>query len=376
MHTPATTEELAALLRDCTAHRRTVALIGNGTKPGWGNPIATDIALSTTQLTGVLQHSWQDLTCTVAAGTPWSTLQAALAQHHQRVAADPLFPSRATVGGVLAANDCGLLRLRYGGLRDLVLGMTLVLADGTIARTGGRVVKNVAGYDLPKLLTGSFGTLGVIAEATFRLHPLPRHTAAFTVRSSEVAALAGLMAALLRAAMSLERMQLRNGAAGFALDLEFATVPEALAEHEERLRTLAGPLPLEPATGDIFLARERLFAAPDATVFRIASLPSKLAALVDGVAQLDRLPGHAAACVADPAGIVTVRLTAALDATEAVLEDLRDRLVPTGGAVTVLAGAATDRWGPPPAALPLMRAIKQEFDPLHLLNPGRFLAGL
>ena len=123
------------------------------------------------------------MTATVEAGCSWSAMQAALARHGQFVALDPLWPDRATVGGIVATNDSGPLRLRYGSLRDLIIGMTIVLADGTIARTGGKVVKNVAGYDLHKLMTGAFGTLGIITEVTFRLHSVPRHTRSFTVTS-------------------------------------------------------------------------------------------------------------------------------------------------------------------------------------------------
>ena len=120
------------------------------------------------------------MTCTVEAGCTWAAMQSELAHHGQMVALDPLWPERATVGGIVAANDGGALRLKYGGLRDLIIGMTVVLADGTIAKTGGKVVKNVAGYDLHKLMTGSFGTLGVIAEVNFRLHPLEANTQTWT----------------------------------------------------------------------------------------------------------------------------------------------------------------------------------------------------
>ena len=120
------------------------------------------------------------MTCTVEAGCCWESMQSELKRHGQMVALDPLWPDRATVGGIVACNDSGALRLKFGGLRDLIIGMTIVLADGTIAKTGGKVVKNVAGYDLHKLMTGSFGTLGVIAEVNFRLHPVEEHVRTWT----------------------------------------------------------------------------------------------------------------------------------------------------------------------------------------------------
>jgi glycolate oxidase FAD binding subunit len=217
--TPSTTEALSTALREASAANRTLTPTGGRTKQTWGNPISTDDEISTKNLTGILDHSWQDLTATVAAGTTWSAMQQELAQHGQQVALDPIFPAHATVGGILATNDSGLLRLKYGSLRDLILGMTIVLADGTIARTGGKVVKNVAGYDLPKLLTGSFGTLGIIAEATFRLHPLPQHTSHVTVRAQEIAPIADLMTSILQSSFSLERMQLRTEALAYAPSL-------------------------------------------------------------------------------------------------------------------------------------------------------------
>ena len=379
---PKTTEELSTLLREASAAGRTITPSGAGTKLGWGNASETDEAISLANLSGVREHSWQDLTATVGAGTTWSAMQSALAQHNQRVALDPLFPARATVGGILATNDSGLLRMRYGGLRDLVLGMTLVLADGTLARTGGKVVKNVAGYDLPKLLTGSFGTLGIITEATFRLHPLPANTSTFTARSADIAALADLMQQLVTSAMSLEAMQLRNEPDAFALDIQFAAVPEALADHEQRLRTLASALSLEPTQIDIYATREHLFAIPNATILKLTTLPTKLSALIAGFAQL-AAHGITAQAVADPSGIVTVALVAPAAGLATILEDLRARLAPIGGTAVILQRGALstdiDPWNDPaypPAALDVMRAIKQEFDPHRLLNPGRFVGNL
>src|SRR5690242_15291008 len=179
---PATESQLADALRLANESKLAVIPRGGGTKLGWGSPPArADIILSTMRLNRVLEHAWADLTVTVEAGCNIQTLQETLAQHGQRLALDPLWPEKATVGGILSTNDSGALRFRFGALRDLIIGVTIALPDGTLASSGGKVVKNVAGYDLPKLITGALGTLGVITRAVFRLHPLPHHTGSFSI---------------------------------------------------------------------------------------------------------------------------------------------------------------------------------------------------
>ena len=377
---PATTAELSEVLRACNADRLTVVPTGGGTKLGWGNPVSADVLLSTARLSGVREHAWADLTATVGAGTTWAEMQGCLAQHQQRVALDPLFRSRATVGGVLAANDSGALRERFGSLRDLVLGMTVVLADGTIAQTGGKVVKNVAGYDLPKLLTGSFGTLGIMTEATFRLHPLPAHRTHYTVRSPELPALVDLLKSFAQAHLVLEAAQWRNEPAGYALDLEFASAPEVLNGYETTLYQVAKGLELASADDSVWLRREALFADPDSTVLKITCLPSRAPAVVAGFAQLAQAPSTSARAVAELSGTVFASLRAKSSVLPVLLEDLRARLAAHGGmAVVVQRGGLpqdTDPWGGSPSAIAVMRAVKAEFDPQRTLSPGRFVGGL
>src|SRR5213592_2915920 len=180
---PGAERELAEILRLSNEAGLAVIPRGNGTKLGWGNPpTRADLILSTTRLNEIIEHAWADLTVTVEAGCTIQRLQETLAQHGQRLALDPLWPEKATIGGVLSANDSGALRLRFGALRDLIIGATIALADGTLAESGGKVVKNVAGYDLPKLVTGSLGTLGVITRAVFRLHPLRHRSRTLTAK--------------------------------------------------------------------------------------------------------------------------------------------------------------------------------------------------
>src|SRR6202163_3754222 len=184
---PGTERELAEILRLSNEAGLAVIPRGGGTKLEWGNsPARADLILSTARLTEIIEHAWADLTVTVEAGCTIQKLQETLAQHGQRLALDPLWPEKATVGGVLSANDSGALRLRFGALRDLIIGVTIALPDGTLASSGGKVVKNVAGYDLPKLATGALGTLGVITRAVFRVHPLPKETRTITCMSEDV----------------------------------------------------------------------------------------------------------------------------------------------------------------------------------------------
>jgi glycolate oxidase FAD binding subunit len=378
---PANTEEIASTLRACSERSMTIEPIGSGSKLTWGSPVSAHLRLDTRPLSGLREHVWQDMTATVAAGTVWSAMQQQLAQHGQRVALDPLFADRATVGGVIATNDSGVLRRRFGSLRDLVLGMTIVLADGTIARSGGKVVKNVAGYDLPKLLTGSFGTLGIITEVTFRLHAIPAHTSSWTARSSSITALADLMHTLTAtSSLSLEAMQLCNEDTGFALDVQLATAAEALAAQQQQLHQLTTNCTWTPASPGTWTAREQLFASPHTTILKITTLPSRLAAIVAGIALVNAQADIAAHCTAEPTGILTAALSAPAHKLAEILTDLRSRLRTHGGSAVVLQRGALpttlDTWGDPPAAIDLMRAIKHEFDPQRLLNPGRFVGGI
>jgi FAD/FMN-containing dehydrogenase len=183
---PSSTEEVADVLRYCNERALPLEITGGRTKRTWAGAAEARLILDTTRLNGVREHPWQDLTATVGAGTTWFEMQRVLAAHNQFVALDPLWPEHATVGGVLATNDSGALRVKYGSARDLVIGMTLVLADGTIAKTGGKVVKNVAGYDLHKLMIGAFGTLAVTTEVTFRLHPLRSSRATWRMVAASV----------------------------------------------------------------------------------------------------------------------------------------------------------------------------------------------
>jgi glycolate oxidase FAD binding subunit len=367
---PQTTEEVSAITRYANQNKLAIEVAGAGTKRGWGNPVESSILLETSRLAGVREHMWQDLTATVAAGTTWAALQQALAVHGQRIAFDPLWPGVATVGGAIASNDSGVLRSRYGSLRDLIIGMTIVLADGTIAKTGGKVVKNVAGYDLHKLMTGAFGTLGVISEVTFRLHPLAKAFASWTITSDDAVALDRVRHQIADSTIFFEALQMRTYEGGFALDVGLASQPECIAEHSDRLHAIAAPLSIVAANDKVWSLRERLFEKNNATV-KVTLSPTHIAPITSEVLAIG---GRS---VTQQVGIMIAALTP--DAPS--ISSLRERVEAVGGALTILQwpGGLLPRpevWGTLGKSLSLMREIKRRFDPNRILNPGRFLGGI
>lgn len=174
---PETTEQLPQVIREANSNKWRVLPCGSGSKLSWGGLVkGVDVVVSTQRLNQLIDHAVGDLTVTAEAGMKFSELQGILAKANQFLAIDPVTPS-ATLGGIVATADTGSLRQRYGSVRDQLLGITFVRADGQVAKAGGRVVKNVAGYDLMKLFTGSYGTLGVISQVTFRVYPIPEISA-------------------------------------------------------------------------------------------------------------------------------------------------------------------------------------------------------
>src|SRR3989475_755621 len=279
---PGAERELAEILRLSNEAGLAVIPRGNGTKLGWGNPpTRADLILSTTRLNAIIEHAWADLTVTVEAGCTIQRLQETLAQHGQRLALDPLWPEKATIGGVLSANDSGALRLRFGALRDLIIGVTIALPDGTLASSGGKVVKNVAGYDLPKLVTGALGTLGVITRAVFRLHPLPRNTRSFSISTADGVEMQQFVLAVQNSKLAHTFLQshFSDGALPVS-DILFEGIEAGLAAQEMPLRKLSALTRIAEATTSTWAAREELWASTDpatTAMAKISILPATLA---------------------------------------------------------------------------------------------------
>ncbi|MGY1643184.1 FAD-binding oxidoreductase [Geodermatophilus sp. SYSU D00703] len=368
---PSSVAEVAEVLRDAAAHGRTVVPVGTGTKTSWAAPpTSCDVLLDTTALDRVVEHAPGDLVVVAQAGTRLPLLQARLAESGQFLAVDA--PEEgATLGGVVSANASGPRRLRYGTVRDLLIGITVVLADGTVAAAGGKVVKNVAGYDLGKLYTGAHGSLGVVVSTTWRLHPVP------PARRVVVRPLAGpreagdLARRLAASPLTPTAVELGGTAGGAArLVVLFEAIPESVAVQARAAVELLGG-------GDEHdVPPEGLGRRPgtDADLrLRLAFAPSAL------TAALDLLPAGTAVTASACTGVAYAALPAA-GALDAVAR-LRQGLAAHDGTAVVLSAppplrAEVDHWGPVGDALGLMRRVKDGFDPDRRLSPGRFVGGL
>ena len=379
---PQDLDELQAALRDTTG---SLQIAGAGTAATWAGLLApVDAVLDTTALTGVITHNPGDMTVAVRAGTPLAALHDELAEHAQHVSLDAArIAEGATVGGLLATGDAGPAALVFGSLRDVVIGVTLVLADGTVARAGGHVIKNVAGYDVAKVMHGSYGTLSVIAEVVLRLHPVPK--AAVTVElPCSLAEAAEVAARVLGGPTEPAALEWTSDD---LLLLRIEGTAAALEARTERVRELLGPGAVVAdgpgagggaggadgaggtagaggaGSGDPWARHAALTRGdPDAGVVRIGVRPSRLPAL------LASLPVMAATAGLGT-GVATVTVPAG------AVADVHARVHAAGGTSVLRArpaGAHLPAWGPPPSAVGVLRAVKHAFDPDDRLGPGRF----
>src|SRR5712664_384315 len=383
---PGSEQELAKVLKLANAAGLAVIPRGGGTKLEWGNlPERADVILSMARLNRVIGYAWADLTVSVEAGWTIGKLQETLAKHGQRLAMDALWPERATVGGVLSTNDSGALRLRFGSLRDLVIGTTLALADGTVASSGGRVVKNVAGYDLPKLVTGALGTLGVITRAIFRLHPLPRERRTISCVTTNVREAQRLVVAIQNSKLAHSALQICcETEMQPRVDVLFEGTEAGLTAQVEQVTVMMGAAAISDAGGDVWSARQEICSAgkrgeTEFAVVKFASLPAQMAETIETIARLSR-PDVRWKVAAQATGIGWARLDGDAQAMESALREFRAGLERGGGSLVIAHRAAgmsaLDAWGKAGDALPLMNAVKRQFDPQGILNPGRFVSGI
>ncbi|MTJ52841.1 FAD-binding oxidoreductase [Anabaena sp. UHCC 0253] len=381
---PHSQAELAAVIAIANSNKWRVLPCGRGSKLHWGGLAKNiDLVVSTERINQLIEHAVGDLTVTVEAGMKFAHLQEILAKSGQTLALDPAKPELATIGGIVATADTGSLRQRYGGVRDQLLGITFIRADGQIAKAGGRVVKNVAGYDLMKLFTGAYGTLGIISQVTFRVYPIPE--------TSGTVILTGKPEAISQAARTLQNSELTPTQADLLssklvanLDLgtelgliaRFQNISESVQEQSKRLLVIGEKLGLH---GVIYSANQEAALwqrlpeqihddVTEATITcKIGVLPTAAVEILNKIE---------IGLIHISSGLGLVRL----ENQEQVLL-LRNLCQANSGFLTILSApvelkARFDVWGDIGNSLTVMRGIKEQFDGNYILSPGRFVGGI
>ena len=400
---PPAVEPVARVLALAAAESLAVSPRGAGTSLALGYPPRRlDLVLDLGRLDAVLDYVPEDMVASVQCGVSLDALAGRLGQHGQRLPLDPAPGGGRSVGGVLATAASGPLRLRYGTGRDLLLGVRFVQADGVTTWGGARVVKSVTGYDVPKLLVGSLGTLGVLVEATVRLHPIPPAWGGWRWVFDAIPPAASFMAAVIDSPLQPERMVLLDvgaaraiGESGLsgresAVAISVASAAEAVTAQREALMALAarhGGRVSEMGAGD-WSRLSGALAGP--IVIRLAGEPARLGPWLAALEHVARDGGIGLVSVGEAGSGV---LRAALRAPDGdglpaaawlagAVSGLRAALAPEGGSLVVERAPravkdTVDVWGPiAPEPLAIMRRLKAEFDPAGILNPGRFVGGL
>ena len=350
------------------------------------------LVVSTQKCDRIIEHAVGDLTVTVEAGVKLADLQQQLAQNNQFLPIDPTFTEQATIGGIVATADTGSWRERYGGIRDLVLGLSFVRADGEIAKAGGRVVKNVAGYDLMKLFTGSYGTLGIITQVTLRTYPRPEASKTVLLTGDYDNIAQGMQtlrnSGLTPTAADLVSASVIDGLGrgkNIGLMIRFQTISQSIEQQISQLESIAQQLNLQVShygnEDEINLWQQlkeiiRLPGSNQAIIGKIGIAPT---AAVELLQQLDKVTGSQnLAMIHAGSGIGYLQL----DSDDlAVMIKMRSHCNDHSGFLTVLTAPKSvkqqlDPWGYKGNALSMMQTIKQKFDPYNIFNPSRFVGGI
>jgi glycolate oxidase FAD binding subunit len=383
---PADAAGVAAELKRANGEKLAVTIRGAGTKQSWGAPTPhTDVVLSTLGLNAPVDHVAGDLVATAPAGASLDAVNDVLRVERQWLPLDPPGSHLATIGGIVATNDSGPRRHRYGTPRDLIIGIEIALADGRIARAGGRVVKNVAGYDLSKLLCGSLGSLAVITSATFKLAPLPQASSTLAASVGDLRSLGALALAVAGSPLTPTTIELQSPP--HRLLIRFETSPKAT---EVQIAAAASLCTAHGATTAILTGQEEAdtwrahelgmrgeMSNDTRTIVKLAVLPTDVGEMLsraDAAATAQRIQYAAVGRAA--LGIIVVRLDGDPSAQAAVVSELRREAIARRGSAVLLAAppdlhARLGTWGPGADTAPIMRAVKAQFDPRALLNRGR-----
>jgi glycolate oxidase FAD binding subunit len=395
---PAGPEEVSAVLADAArsdTHGTNVINIiniiirGGGTKSEWGGkrgpdtPSANDILLTTARLNRIIAHRHGDLTATVEAGAVLDDVNRELERHGQWIPLDPVWPDRATIGGILATNDSGPRRHRYGTPRDLIIGIEIARADGVRAKAGGIVVKNVAGYDLGRLMTGSFGCLGVILSATFKLYPRSPASGTVVVERVSPASARAIVSALEQNQLTPTAVEMEMPPLGLLIRFESieASVEQQTAVAARVAAAQGGRTTILRGADEELRWRlhgERPWGGPGA-VAKLTCLPADLAAILEEIAAAENCAVEAVGRAG--VGVLLVRIDGDVQSQSRLVGALRRRHHPGNGSVVLLRASdelasAVGVWGPMGDAFPLMQSVKRAFDPRGVLNPGRGPGGL
>jgi glycolate oxidase FAD binding subunit len=388
---PATEEEVSAALAFADREGLKVLTRGGGTQSELGHaPTGGDILLSTRGLEHVIEHNPADLTVTVESGMSLADFQGGLRRSSQWLALDPSLPAETTIGGIVATAVSGPRRLRYGGVRDQIIGVRIVRADGVVAKGGGKVVKNVAGFDLPKLFTGSLGTLGVIINATFRLYPIPASSSTVFLSAPDFGQLCDLAmqitgTTLVPSAITLAGSNTEGKA---HLLVGFEGVQAAVEDQAQSVVALTSGKTIDSlivsgsGEAEVWGA---IGTGPgeesNQLRLKVSLLPTAIRAWLTQAREAATRRGLTIGYHAHAGhGLLDVSLDGPAETLPGAVDELRAAALATKGSLVVTEGlpeviATLDPWGPSPG-LDLMRRVKAEFDPRGTLNPGRFIGGI
>jgi glycolate oxidase FAD binding subunit len=383
---PGDAQETAAALAEAAALGRAVTPVGGGTALNLGNPPErVDRVLSTKRLAGIIDYEPTDLVLSVGAGARFGDVQAVLAEHGQRLPLDPPGGADATIGGLIATSRWGPLRYSAGTLRDLLIGIAVAHPSGTVSKAGGMVVKNVSGYDMPRLYLGSLGTLGVVVSANFKVLPRPRAEATVIATYGEPAKAFSTASALRNGREPIAALEVAFLDAAWHLAARIEGRDETVAAVAGRISAIAG--------GDVnrvgglesanwwasYVAKQQIAHDENAVLVRCGARPKETAVLAtDMAAALSEYGVTTPHLAASPGlGAVVARLDFGNRGSAAFLADLQGVLLDIADTVTILAAPPSwkhgiDVWGRLPEGFDVMRSLREQFDPKRTINPGRF----